>query len=89
MVWVILERALLVDFKDLTTILYHNRSRHEDAESELNASYVSFDTLLEEESDFVVCTAPLTPETENKFNKDAFSKMKNDAIFINIGRVLL
>ena len=68
-----------------TTILYHNRSRHEDAESELNASYVSFDTLLEE-SDFVVCTAPLTPETENKFNKDAFSKMKNDAIFINIGR---
>jgi lactate dehydrogenase-like 2-hydroxyacid dehydrogenase len=34
---------------------YHNRSRHEDAESELNASYVSFDTLLEE-SDFVVCT---------------------------------
>ena len=68
-----------------TTILYHNRSRHEDAESELNASYVSFDTLLED-SDFVVCTAPLTPETENKFNKDAFSKMKNDAIFINIGR---
>lgn len=28
----------------------------------------------------------MTPETENKFNKDAFSKMKNDAIFINIGR---
>ncbi|MCE4962934.1 D-glycerate dehydrogenase [Staphylococcus haemolyticus] len=68
-----------------TTILYHNRSRHEDAETELNASYVSFDTLLAD-SDFVVCTAPLTPETENKFNKDAFSKMKNDAIFINIGR---
>ncbi|PTK72990.1 2-hydroxyacid dehydrogenase [Staphylococcus haemolyticus] len=68
-----------------TTILYHNRSRHEDAETELNARYVSFDTLLAD-SDFVVCTAPLTPETENKFNKDAFSKMKNDAIFINIGR---
>lgn len=68
-----------------TTILYHNRSRHEDAETELNASYVSFDTLLAD-SDFVVCTAPLTPETENKFNKDTFSKMKNDAIFINIGR---
>ena len=41
-----------------TTILYHNRSRHEDAESELNASYVSFDTLLEE-SDFVVCTCSI------------------------------
>ncbi|WP_210126166.1 D-glycerate dehydrogenase [Staphylococcus sp. GDY8P85P] len=66
-------------------ILYHNRSRHEDAETQLNATYVSFDTLLAE-SDFVICTAPLTPETENKFDKDAFSKMKNDAIFINIGR---
>ena len=28
---------------------------------------------------------PLTPETENKFNKDAFLN-ENDAIFINIGR---
>lgn len=71
-----------------TTILYHNRSRHEDAESELNASYVSFDTLLEE-SDFVVCTAPLTPETENKFNKDAFSKMKTmQSLLISVAVLL-
>lgn len=68
-----------------TTILYHNRSRHEDAERQLNAQYVSFEELLEQ-SDFVICTAPLTPETANKFDEKAFSKMKNDAIFINIGR---
>ncbi|MCI2948044.1 D-glycerate dehydrogenase [Staphylococcus caledonicus] len=68
-----------------TTILYHNRSRHEDAERQLNAQYVSFEELLER-SDFVICTAPLTPETANKLDEKAFSKMKNDAIFINIGR---
>lgn len=68
-----------------TTILYHNRSRHEEAEQEINATYVSFDELLNQ-SDFIICTAPLTKETENKFDEAAFSKMKRDAIFINIGR---
>lgn len=68
-----------------TTILYHNRSRHEEAEQELDATYVSFDELLNQ-SDFIICTAPLTKETENKFDEAAFSKMKRDAIFINIGR---
>ncbi|MCU5745936.1 D-glycerate dehydrogenase [Staphylococcus sp. SQ8-PEA] len=68
-----------------TTILYHNRSRHLQAEQELGARYVDFETLLKE-SDFVVCTAPLTSETENKFDRAAFNQMKNDAIFINIGR---
>ncbi|BBD90576.1 2-hydroxyacid dehydrogenase [Staphylococcus caprae] len=68
-----------------TRILYHNRSRHSDAEKELNATYVTFEELLKE-SDFVICTAPLTQETENKFDAKAFEMMKNDAIFINIGR---
>ncbi|MCY7264659.1 bifunctional glyoxylate/hydroxypyruvate reductase B, partial [Pseudomonas protegens] len=68
-----------------TTVLYHNRSRHKDAETELNAQYVDFDTLLQE-SDYVVCTAPLTDATRDQFDATAFSKMKNDAIFINIGR---
>lgn len=68
-----------------TNILYHNRSRHEDAERDYNASFVSFEELLEN-SDFVVCTAPLKDETKYKFNAEAFAKMKTDAIFINIGR---
>jgi len=66
-------------------IMYHNRSRHIDAEEELGALYVSFDTLLKN-SDFIICTAPLTEDTKDKFDKQAFAKMKKEAIFINIGR---
>ncbi|GAB1614113.1 D-glycerate dehydrogenase [Mammaliicoccus lentus] len=66
-------------------VLYHNRSRKEKAEQELGVTYKSMDDLLTE-SDFVVCTAPLTEETKGKFNKETFSKMKSSAIFVNIGR---
>lgn len=68
-----------------TRILYHNRTQNPEAEKELDATYVSFESLLKE-SDFVICTAPLTPKTENQFDSKAFNLMKNDAIFINIGR---
>lgn len=68
-----------------TRILYHNRTQNPEAEKELDATYVSFETLLKE-SDFVICTAPLTPQTENQFDSKAFNLMKNDAIFSNIGR---
>ena len=66
-------------------ILYHNRSRKPDVEKELNASYVSFDELLET-SDFVMNVVPLTEETKNLFNRQAFEKMKRTAIFVNISR---
>lgn len=46
---------------------------------------VDFDTLLAQ-SDIVSVHAPLTPETENLMDKTAFSKMKNSAIFLNVGR---
>ncbi|WP_145387376.1 2-hydroxyacid dehydrogenase [Staphylococcus capitis] len=68
-----------------TRILYHNRTQNPEAEKELDATYVSFESLLKE-SDFVICTAPLTPQTENQFDSKAFNLMKNDAIFINIGQ---
>ncbi|UMT79006.1 D-glycerate dehydrogenase [Staphylococcus roterodami] len=71
-----------------TNILYHNRSRNKDAEMQYDATYVSFEKLLAD-SDFIICTAPLTKETKYKFNADAFKQMKNDAIFINIGRGLI
>ncbi|MEH6987136.1 2-hydroxyacid dehydrogenase [Cytobacillus firmus] len=66
-------------------ILYHNRSRKTDAEQELGARYVSFDELLER-SDFVVCLTPLTEETRNLFNRNAFRKMKDNAVFVNASR---
>ena len=65
-------------------IIYHNRKR-DLTERDLNATYVTFKSLLEQ-SDFIICTAPLTKETENQFDARAFNKMKNDAVFINIGR---
>ena len=46
---------------------------------------VDFDTLLQT-SDIVSVHAPLTPETENLMNEQAFSKMKETAIFLNVGR---
>ncbi|WP_077735503.1 2-hydroxyacid dehydrogenase [Bacillus sonorensis] len=66
-------------------ILYHNRSRSQEAEAELGAVYTSFPQLLEQ-SDFVVCLTPLTNETNHLFNRSAFQKMKRTAIFINASR---
>lgn len=66
-------------------ILYHNRSRKMNAEMEIGAQYCSFEELVSE-ADYVVTLAPLTAETRNLFTADVFSKMKNSAIFINVGR---
>ena len=46
---------------------------------------VDLDTLLKT-SDIVSVHAPLTSETENLMNKEAFAKMKPSAIFLNVGR---
>ncbi len=75
------KRATGFDMK----ILYHNRSRNEEAETAVGAIYSSFDDLLSA-SDFVVCLTPLTHETKELFNKDAFKKMKNSSVFVNASR---
>ena len=46
---------------------------------------VDLSTLLSE-SDYVVCLAAATDETENLFNAQAFARMKPDAFFINVSR---
>ncbi|MGI8315685.1 2-hydroxyacid dehydrogenase [Halobacillus mangrovi] len=66
-------------------ILYHNRSRKKETEDELGAEFVEFEELLKK-SDYVVCMAPLTDETHHIFDRDAFNKMKKEAIFINASR---
>ncbi len=54
--------------------------------------FVSYIGLPEElpklagEADFVVNTAPLTPQTRGIFNADFFSRMKSGAYFINVAR---
>ncbi|MGM0845850.1 MAG: 2-hydroxyacid dehydrogenase [Bacillota bacterium] len=66
-------------------ILYHNRSRKPEAEEALGAQYASLDELLAQ-SDFVVCLAPLTPETNGLLQREQFRMMKSSAIFINAAR---
>lgn len=66
-------------------IIYHNRSKNEQAEKTLDARYLSFDELLQQ-SDVLSVHVNLTAETKGLFDKDAFSKMKSNAIFINTAR---
>ena len=46
---------------------------------------VSFDELLET-SDIVSVHCPLNPQSENMFDKNAFAKMKQGALFVNTAR---
>lgn len=66
-------------------IIYHNRSRNEIAEKELEAEYVDFETLLSQ-SDVLSVHANYTEENKELFNKNTFSKMKTTAIFVNTAR---
>jgi gluconate 2-dehydrogenase len=66
-------------------ILYHNRSRNEEAEQKYNATYCTLDDLLKQ-SDFVCLMTPLTPQTEKLIGKREFELMKETAIFINGSR---
>ncbi|WP_449622570.1 2-hydroxyacid dehydrogenase [Robertmurraya sp. Marseille-Q9965] len=75
------KRALGFDMK----VLYHNRSRKVELESQLGAVYCSLAELVEQ-ADFIVCLTPLTPETRNLFTRDVFKQMKNNAVFINASR---
>jgi gluconate 2-dehydrogenase len=66
-------------------ILYHNRSRNNEAEQKYNATYCSLEDLLQQ-SDFVCLMTPLTSQTEKLIGKREFELMKKTAIFINGSR---
>lgn len=66
-------------------LIYHNRHPNIAAENKLNATRVSFDTILQQSDVLSVHTA-LTPETKGRFNKDSFAQMKPSSIFINTAR---
>ncbi|CAL1547529.1 unnamed protein product [Lymnaea stagnalis] len=51
----------------------------------IRADFVSFHELLET-SDFVVATCSINDSTRGLFDKEAFKRMKADAIFINVSR---
>ncbi|WP_462409317.1 2-hydroxyacid dehydrogenase [Neobacillus sp. Marseille-QA0830] len=66
-------------------ILYHNRSRHVEAEQTVNAAYCSLEELCQR-SDFVCLMTPLTPQTVKLIGEKEFKLMKNTAFFINASR---
>jgi glyoxylate reductase len=66
-------------------VLYHNRRRREDIESQIAATYVTLSQLLAD-ADFVVLTCPLTDETRGLIGAKELAAMKPTAILVNIAR---
>ena len=66
-------------------VLYHNRSRKEEAEQELGARYVEFDELLET-VDFVSVHTPITSETHHLIGPKELGRMKPTAVLVNTSR---
>ena len=66
-------------------ILYHNRSRNEDAENELAARYLGLEDMLRE-SDFVSVHTPLTEETRYLIGERELGLMKPTAVLVNTSR---
>jgi lactate dehydrogenase-like 2-hydroxyacid dehydrogenase len=50
-----------------------------------DAEFVDFETLCKE-SDFIIVTCALTPETKEIFDEKAFSLMKSNCVFVNTSR---
>ncbi|TNN70506.1 Glyoxylate reductase/hydroxypyruvate reductase [Liparis tanakae] len=65
-------------------LLYSGRTAKAYA-AEVNGEFVPLDTLLSE-SDFIVVSCSLTPETQGLCDKAFFSKMKKTAVFVNSSR---
>ena len=66
-------------------ILYHNRSRNEEAEQLYDARYVSKEELLRQ-ADFIVILMPYTEETVNYIGSEELDRMKETAVLINVAR---
>jgi len=66
-------------------ILYYDKYRKEKEEKELGAEFTSLEELLKE-SDFVVLSVTLTPETHHLMNEERLKLMKKTAYLINISR---
>ncbi|XP_077575530.1 glyoxylate reductase/hydroxypyruvate reductase [Stigmatopora nigra] len=74
----------LAPFK-VKKFIYTDMAPRPELANEINAEYVSFDELANQ-SDFLLACCALTPETHMICNKNLFSKMKANSIFINTSR---
>ncbi len=67
------------------TVLYHNRTRNDEAEVALGTKFASKDELLAT-ADYVVLTVPLTAETRGLIGRYELAKMKPTATLVNVAR---
>ena len=79
--WQIARRALGFDMR----VLYHNRNPRQDLPTDVDVTYVDFDTLLTE-SDYVVLSLPLSADTEQLIGAEQLRQMKSTAILVNVAR---
>lgn len=66
-------------------IVYHNRSRKEEAENDLGVRRMELNELLET-SDFVSIHTPLTEDTHHLIGAEELEKMKPRAVLVNTSR---
>ncbi|MDC0612468.1 D-glycerate dehydrogenase [Vibrio sp.] len=66
-------------------VYYHNRSRNDQTEAELDATWLPLEQLFKQ-CDFVVSLLPATEETFHLIGAREFALMKSSAVFINVGR---
>ncbi len=66
-------------------VLYYDIRPNLQAEQELGAQRVDFDTLLEN-ADFISIHTNLDDSTRGLFNREAFRKMKSTAVLVNTAR---
>ena len=66
-------------------ILYHSRTPKPDAEARYGLRYAPFADLLAQ-SDFIVLSVPLTPETHHLIAAPELAQMKPTAILVNVSR---
>jgi glyoxylate reductase len=66
-------------------ILYHNRKRDIEFESEYGAKFTDLDTLLKK-ADFISIHVPLSLDTRHIISTREFNLMKNSAVLINTSR---
>lgn len=66
-------------------IIYHNRKRDLEFESEYGAQFTDLDTLLKE-ADFISVHVPLSVNTKHLISTREFNIMKNSAVIINTSR---
>jgi glyoxylate reductase len=65
-------------------VIYYDPNEKK-TDSDLKATPVDFETLLEE-SDFISLHTPLTPDTRHLIDSQALSKMKPNAVLVNTAR---